>query len=85
MTKHMILSLIGKDRPGIVDDVSTLLFDEGANIEESRMAALGGYFSIMALFTCQALQLPTIASKLAELKKQNISLINCIILSLMFL
>ena len=71
MKKHMILFLFGKDRPGIVDQVSSLLFDKGANIEESRMSALGGYFSIMALFSCEAAQLPAIAAGLADLKKKG--------------
>ncbi len=50
-TYHILLS-IGKDRPGIVNDVSSVLFEHGANIEDSRMAAMGGCFSIMTLFSC---------------------------------
>ena len=49
MKKFMILFYVGKDRPGIVHDVSTFLFDHGANIEDSRMAAMGGRFSIVML------------------------------------
>ncbi|MEW6265950.1 MAG: ACT domain-containing protein [Thermodesulfobacteriota bacterium] len=52
MKKYMILFVVGKDRPGIVDDVSTMLFERGANIEDSRMATLGGCFSIMVLISC---------------------------------
>ncbi|MBW1997451.1 MAG: hypothetical protein JRJ29_05720 [Deltaproteobacteria bacterium] len=53
MTKrYMILFSIGKDRPGIVEDVSGFLFERGANIEDSRMAAMGGRFSLMTLFSC---------------------------------
>jgi glycine cleavage system transcriptional repressor len=51
---------VGKDRPGIVDDVSTILFEQGANIEDSRMAVMGGCFSIMTLFSCTAEQLEAI-------------------------
>ena len=40
MTKYFILLSSGKDRPGIVDDISTLLFDKGANLEDSRMAVM---------------------------------------------
>jgi hypothetical protein len=58
MKKYMILFSVGKDRPGIVDDVSTLLFERGANIEDSRMAARGGRFSIMTLFSCSLDQYP---------------------------
>ena len=50
----MILIAVGKDRPGIVDDVSTYLFERNANIEDSRMALMGGRFTIMTLFSCDA-------------------------------
>ncbi|MBI5118576.1 hypothetical protein HZA56_19075 [Candidatus Poribacteria bacterium] len=62
-----ILFLVGKDRPGIVDDVSTFLFERGANIEDSRMAALGGRFSIMTLFSCASEQLSVITTDLHKL------------------
>ena len=69
MKKYMILFSVGKDRPGIVDDVSTLLFERGANIEDSRMAAMGGRFSIMTLFSCTSEQLESIRVGLDDLRK----------------
>ena len=71
MKKYMILFLVGKDRPGIVDDVSTFLFKRGANIEDSRMAALGGRFSIVTLFSSQSEHLETIKADLDELKRME--------------
>ena len=64
----MILFLVGKDRLGIVDDVSTLLFSVGANIEDSRMAVMGGCFSIMTLFSCTKKQLKDIRTDLKGLE-----------------
>ncbi len=69
MKKYMILFSVGKDRPGIVDDISTLLFEWGANIEDSRMAALGGRFSIVTLFSCSLDQLEVIRTGLNDLGK----------------
>jgi glycine cleavage system transcriptional repressor len=69
MKKYMILFSVGKDRPGIVDEVSTLLFEQGANIEDSRMAAMGGRFSIMTLFSCTSEQLENIKVGLLDLRK----------------
>ena len=43
------LSAIGRDRPGIVAGVSGALLKHGANIEDSRMAILGGHFTIMLI------------------------------------
>ncbi len=68
MKQYKILMLVGKDRPGIVDEVSTLLYDHGANIEDSRMAALGGCFSIMALFSCSGEELKKISTGLKAME-----------------
>jgi len=69
MKKYMILFSVGKDRPGIVDDVSTMLCDHGANIEDSRMAVMGGRFSIMTLFSCTSQQVAAIEADLGMLEK----------------
>lgn len=69
MKEHRILFLVGKDRPGMVDEVSSFLFERGANIEDSRMAAMGGRFSIMTLFSCASGQLETIKADLDDLCK----------------
>ncbi len=71
MKKFMILFVVGQDRPGIVDDVSTTLFEKGANIEDSRMAVLGGCFSVMVLFSCPAEELPNIINGLTALKEMG--------------
>jgi glycine cleavage system transcriptional repressor len=70
----MILFLVGKDRPGIVDDVSTLLFEAGANIEDSRMAVMGGRFSSMTLFSCTAEQVEAVKEGLGELRKLGLEI-----------
>jgi glycine cleavage system transcriptional repressor len=43
------LSAIGRDRPGIVAGVSGALLRHGANVEDSRMAILGGHFTMMLI------------------------------------
>jgi glycine cleavage system transcriptional repressor len=43
------LSAIGRDRPGIVAGVSGALLRHGVNIEDSRMAILGGHFTMMLI------------------------------------
>ena len=68
MTKYFILLSSGKDRPGIVDDISTLLFDKGANIEDSRMAVMGGCFSSMTLISCNPEQAEAVKEGLADLR-----------------
>jgi glycine cleavage system transcriptional repressor len=46
-----ILTAIGVDRAGLVDEVSRYIFDRGGNIEDSRMVNLRGQFAIMLLVT----------------------------------
>ena len=41
------LSAIGRDRPGIVAEVTGTLLRHGVNIADSQMAILGGYFAMM--------------------------------------
>jgi glycine cleavage system transcriptional repressor len=48
------LSAIGRDRPGIVAGVSGALLKHGANIEDSRMAILGGHFVMMLIVSTPA-------------------------------
>jgi glycine cleavage system transcriptional repressor len=69
MKKHMVLFSIGSDRPGIVDDVSTRLFELGANILDSRMTVMGGCFSIMTLFSYSSEQLEAIKKEMTALEK----------------
>jgi glycine cleavage system transcriptional repressor len=44
-----VLTAIGADRVGIVDDVSAAVVENGCNIEESKMAVLGREFAIIML------------------------------------
>jgi glycine cleavage system transcriptional repressor len=49
MIKHAVLTAIGADRPGLVEEVSHFIFEAGGNIEDSRMVNLRGQFAIMLL------------------------------------
>jgi len=45
----LVLSALGPDRPGLVAEVTGYLTERGANVEDSRMAVLGGDFGILVL------------------------------------
>ena len=51
MRGFAILTAIGTDRVGIVDDLTTSILEQRCNIEESRMAVLGGEFAVMLLLS----------------------------------
>ncbi|HJT38590.1 MAG TPA: ACT domain-containing protein [Actinomycetota bacterium] len=46
---HVAVTAVGGDRPGIVASVSRVLYDVGGNIEDSRMAILGGHFAMVLI------------------------------------
>ena len=45
----LVLSALGPDRPGLVAEVTDYLTERGVNVEDSRMAVLGGEFGILVL------------------------------------
>lgn len=49
MTEQAVLTAIGEDRPGLVEEVSEFVFAHGGTIGDSRMANLQGQFAIMML------------------------------------
>lgn len=46
---HLVLTAVGPDRPGLVKRISALIHEAGANLEDSRMAILGGEFALLVL------------------------------------
>ena len=45
MNSSLVLTLVGPDRPGLVESVAQLVATHGGNWLESRMARLGGQFA----------------------------------------
>jgi len=48
------LSTIGRDRPGIVAEVTGTLLRHGVNMADSQMAILGGHFAMMIVLVTSA-------------------------------
>ena len=49
MSHWYMLTLVGKDQPGIVAKVTTALFEAGSNLGETSMIRLGENFTIMMM------------------------------------
>jgi glycine cleavage system transcriptional repressor len=58
MNKNLVISLIGHDRVGLVDQLTRLVVEARGNVEASRMVHLGGEFAILMYIT--------VAGELAE-------------------
>ena len=49
MSQLIVLSAIGTDRTGVVQEISKVILGCGGNIEESRMTTLGSEFAVLML------------------------------------
>jgi glycine cleavage system transcriptional repressor len=68
--RYLVLSALGPDRPGIVAEVTGYVADRGGNIEDSRMAVLGGEFGVMMLISGAESDLARIARETDLLAKE---------------
>jgi glycine cleavage system transcriptional repressor len=46
---HFALTVVGRDRPGIVAQVTEILFNLGCNIADSSCSILGGQFAMILI------------------------------------
>jgi len=51
MDKLYIMTAFGKDRPGVVAEVTRLIYESGCNLEDSSMTLLMDEFAMILLFT----------------------------------
>ena len=62
-TNQLVLSALGRDKPGIIEDISNAVLNSGCTIIDSRMTVLGGEFALL-------LQVGGNWSSLAKLENQ---------------
>lgn len=72
MDNLLVITAVGKDRPGIVDQLSQAIMESGCNVNDSRMTVLGGEFALILLISGKwnelaklENQLPALGDKLA--------------------
>jgi glycine cleavage system transcriptional repressor len=69
--RHVVLSALGPDRPGLVAEVTHYVTERGGNIEDSRMAVLGAEFGVMMLVSGTPDEIARISRETAQLEKQT--------------
>ena len=69
MSEQLVITALGKDRPGIVEALSDALTSRQMNIEDSRMSVLGGEFAIMLLVSGSDEAIHDFIGELAGLEK----------------
>jgi glycine cleavage system transcriptional repressor len=68
---YLVISAIGQDRSGIVDEVSAFILAHECNVEDSRMAVLGGDFALIMLVSGAEAEVEELDGHLGELEKQS--------------
>jgi glycine cleavage system transcriptional repressor len=73
----LVISALGKDHPGLVNDLSRAILEQGCNIEDSRMTVLGGEFAAILLVEGKWNTLAKVENALPELERSLGMTITC--------
>lgn len=69
MQTHLVISALGKDRPGLVEQLTQAVLDCRCRVSDSRMTVLGNQFAVVMLVTGNwnaVAKLETILGRLEE-------------------
>ena len=69
MSEQLVITALGDDRPGIVDELSNALFRHNLNIEDSRMSVLGGEFAVLLLVSGEQASIDDFVADTASLEQ----------------
>jgi len=67
---QLVISALGADRPGIVNDLSHAIYQLGCSISDSRMTLLGGEFAMLLLVEGPWNQLAKLEGQIKEMEKK---------------
>lgn len=66
MRKQLVLTASGRDRVGVVDEISALILRYEGNVESSRMVRLGGDFAMLMFVTAPEEQIDGLRAALED-------------------
>ena len=75
MQTPLVMTVIGRDRPGLVDLLSGLIAQHRGNWLESRMSRLGGHFAGILRLEVPAARQAALVEALGALGKQGLSVV----------
>lgn len=74
MLSTLVMTVIGPDRPGLVELVTSNVVDHGGNWLESRMCRLGGQFAGIVRVEVPSEKSDTLLATLAKLEKDGLQI-----------
>ncbi|HWH71602.1 MAG TPA: ACT domain-containing protein [Candidatus Sulfotelmatobacter sp.] len=75
MQRLLVMTVIGQDRPGLVDSVAGLVAEHGGNWLESRMSRLGGQFAGILRVEVPAEKEPALVASLRQLEARGLKVV----------
>ncbi|MBL4712701.1 MAG: glycine cleavage system protein R, partial [Gammaproteobacteria bacterium] len=69
MTTKLVISALGNDRPGIVDELTNIIYTNNLNVEDSRMTVLGGEFAILLLVSGNAENIENLSTQVEDIEQ----------------
>jgi glycine cleavage system regulatory protein len=75
MQRSLVMTIIGQDRPGLVDSVAGLVAEHGGNWLESRMSRLGGQFAGILRVEIPSEKEPSLVAALRKLESRGLTVV----------
>jgi glycine cleavage system regulatory protein len=75
MQRLLVMTVIGQDRPGLVDSVAALVAEHGGNWLESRMSRLGGQFAGILRVEVPGENEPPLVAALKKLESRGLTVV----------
>src|SRR5436189_2198459 len=75
MQRSLVMTVIGQDRPGLVESVAAIVAEHGGNWLESRMSRLGGQFAGILRVEVPADDESSLLSALKQLEARDLTIV----------
>src|SRR6184192_740477 len=75
MQLSLVMTVIGRDKPGLVDSLASIVAEHGGNWLESRMSRLGGQFAGIVHVEVPADREQTLAKALKALDARGLTVV----------
>ena len=75
MQRALVMTIIGEDRPGLVESVAAIVAERGGNWLESRMSRLGGQFAGILRIEAPTEQESVLRLALKQLENQGVAIV----------
>jgi len=74
--EYLVVTIVGPDRRGIVEKITATMLEYAANIEESKMARLGGEFAVIMLLSLPGEKENELLTSLDALNEHELTIIS---------